>query len=218
MSMIWSLAQAIWVGFGTVRAAPLTWEEADEKMRDGYYTAMCAGFFELRLCDSNWKAEKVATNMYHLWLLSWKLQIRPPALDGKHIHDASMSAGPSKKLRVAGAVSTNILFADHTAMLRVLPRWTAFPTKRIQARGLHPRNTKNSRRRKCIKGIKNSCLTQFQWFPLWWQSATSKFKCWCSNCFTCTTVVVMKLNSKFVFKIHPMWVGQWTILLHSLAK
>jgi hypothetical protein len=134
MSMVRSLAQAIWVGFGTVGAAPLTWEEADEKTRHGYYTAMCAGFFELRLCDSNWKAETVATNTYHLWLSSWKLQMRPPALDGKRVCDASTSAGPSKKLRVTGAVSTNILFADHTSMLRLLPRWTVFSTKKIRAR------------------------------------------------------------------------------------
>ncbi len=40
--------------------------------------------------------------------------MRPPALDGKRVCDASMSAGLSKKLKVTGAVSTNILFTDHT--------------------------------------------------------------------------------------------------------
>ena len=127
-SMIQSLAKAIWIGLGTIGVAPSTWEEADDKTRGGYYCAMSAGFFEFRLCDSNWKAEKVATDMYHLWFSSWNLQIRthPPALDRKRVRNASVYAGAQKKLRKA-AVS-NILFTDNTSgRLRPLPRFLTRP-------------------------------------------------------------------------------------------
>jgi hypothetical protein len=118
--MIRNFTKAIWIGLGFIGAAPSTWEEADDKTRGGYYRAMSAGFFEFRLCDSNWKAEKVAIDLYHLWLSSWNLQIRtcPPALDGKRVRDASTYAGAHKKLKVAAAVS-NILFTDNISRLSV---------------------------------------------------------------------------------------------------
>jgi len=66
-AMMRSLARAIWVELGVSGAAPLTWGQADAETRKGYYWAMAAGFFKLRLCNSNWKAEQIATEHYSRW-------------------------------------------------------------------------------------------------------------------------------------------------------
>jgi len=68
-AMMQSLAWAIWVELEISDAAPLMWEQADAETRKGYYWAMAVGFFELRLCDLNWKAEQIATEHYSGWFL-----------------------------------------------------------------------------------------------------------------------------------------------------
>jgi len=115
-AMMRSLAQAIWVELGVSGAAPLTWGQADAETRKGYYRAMAAGFFELRLCDSNWKAEQIATEHYSGWFLKWCLhiQVRPLALDGKRVHTESMKAGAVKRLRVKAPVRNILLFPKCT--------------------------------------------------------------------------------------------------------
>jgi hypothetical protein len=102
LSMMHSLAQAIFVERGTSGAAvPSRWEHVDEETKKGYYRAMAAGFFELRLCDSNWKAEQIATCIYPSWFSGWKaqIQIRPLAIEGKRVRNWSTEAGASKKFK-----------------------------------------------------------------------------------------------------------------------
>ena len=69
--MMCALARAIWVELGIAGAAPSTWKQVDAQSRRSYYYAMNVGFFELRLCDTNWKAEQIATTYYSAWYRKW---------------------------------------------------------------------------------------------------------------------------------------------------
>jgi len=62
---------------------------------------MAAGFFELRLCDLNWKVEQIATEHYSGWFLKWCLhiQVHSLVLDGKCVHNELMKAGAAKRLK-----------------------------------------------------------------------------------------------------------------------
>ena len=115
-AMMQSLAWAIWVELGISGAAPLTWGQADAETKKGYYQAMAAGFFELRLCDSNWKVEQIATENYSGWFSRWcsYIQVRPLLLEGKRVHNESKKAGAVKRLRVKAPVSNILLFPKHT--------------------------------------------------------------------------------------------------------
>jgi hypothetical protein len=124
-SMMHSLAQAIFVEHGTSGAAvPLAWEHADEMMKKRYYRAMAAGFFELRLCDSCWKAEQLAICIYSSWFTGWqgKYQIRPLAIEGGRARSWSMEAGPSKKLKAMAplAVSSTHSFRNFKLLINSL--------------------------------------------------------------------------------------------------
>jgi hypothetical protein len=109
-SMMHNLAQAIFLEHGTSGApVPLTWERVDVEIKKEYYRAMAAAFFELRLCDSSWKADQIATRIYSSWFSGWQGQImlRPLAIEGKRVRNWSMEAGTSKKFKAAAQVSTN---------------------------------------------------------------------------------------------------------------
>lgn len=132
------LAQAIFLEHGITGAAmPLTWEHADEELKKRYYRAMAAGFFELRLCDSSWKAEQIATCIYSSWFLgSWQgqIQIHPLAIEGKRVRSWSTEAGASKKFKVMAPVSNTHSFNRNLLMksfsLEVLfPIQTVFPNR-----------------------------------------------------------------------------------------
>ena len=98
-SMMRSLARAIWVEFGISGAAPNTWGQADLESRNGYYRAMNAGFFELRLCDANWKAEQIATECYSAWHSKWRLYIQACSFTLPAEVKALPEAGPSRKTK-----------------------------------------------------------------------------------------------------------------------
>ena len=120
-SMMNSLSQAIFVEHGTSGAVmPLTWEHMGEETKKGYYRAMAAGFFELRLCDSSWKAEQIATCIYPSWFSEWQAQtqIRPLGIEAKRVRSLSMGAGASnlKKFKVSAPVSNT--------MTQLLPKLT----------------------------------------------------------------------------------------------
>jgi hypothetical protein len=116
-SMMYALAEAIFVEHGTSGAVmPPTWEQADQETKKGYYRAMAAGFFELRLCDSSWKAEQLAACIYSSWFVGWQAQIpiRPLAIEGKRVRNWLMAAGPPKKFRVMAPVSNTQLLLKLT--------------------------------------------------------------------------------------------------------
>ncbi len=110
---ILSFAREVWVELGISGAAPLIWENADMEIKRGFYQAMVAGFFEFRLCDSNWKAEQYAIDNYGLWYLEWNAQTQAASgFPGKRFRNPSMKlAGSSKKLR-AETVSNTLLIPE----------------------------------------------------------------------------------------------------------
>lgn len=101
-----SLAQDIWVELGISGAASTTWSQVDVESKKGYYRAMAASFFNLRLCDSDWKAERIAEDNYTLWILRWRahLQTQGPeaskANQSKRIRTSTLSQVQSKKSKV----------------------------------------------------------------------------------------------------------------------
>jgi hypothetical protein len=86
--MMCSLAQNIWFELGITGAAAPSWGQVDVQSKKGYYRAMAASFFNLRLCDLDWKAEKIAEDNYPLWHLRWRMQIQGTE-DSKRVRNAS---------------------------------------------------------------------------------------------------------------------------------
>jgi hypothetical protein len=107
--MMRSLAQNIWFELGITGAAAPSWEQVDVQSKKGYYRAMAASFFNLRLCDLDWKAEKIAQDNYPLWHLRWQMQ-NQGAEGSKRVRNASNVAPvrlkKSKAKRKESAVST----------------------------------------------------------------------------------------------------------------
>ena len=114
--MMWSLAQTIWFELGISGAASMMWGQVDVESKKGYYHAMAAGFFVLRLCNSDWKAEQITIDNYTLWLIRWRAQTQFPTgpagtghqSTSKRVRNTSMIAEPSKKSRVKSVSTSNI--------------------------------------------------------------------------------------------------------------
>jgi hypothetical protein len=70
------------------------WGQADVRMKTQYYTVMNKRFPKLRLCELDWKAEQLATEMYSGWRTQWLAKL----------------ARPSKRLRSEVSVSNSIHF------------------------------------------------------------------------------------------------------------
>jgi len=78
----------------------------DEESKKGYYQAMAASFFNLRLGDSNWKAEQIAVDNYTFWFM--RLHSDPTGHQNKHVRNTITKAGPLKKSKSKASVSSNI--------------------------------------------------------------------------------------------------------------
>ena len=89
-----NFALSIWAELGMSGVASSTWGQVDKESKKGYYRAMAGAFFNLRLCDADWKAEQIAVDNYKLWYLR-----RYPD-HGKRNRNESTKAGPSKKSKV----------------------------------------------------------------------------------------------------------------------
>jgi hypothetical protein len=61
------IARSIWVHLATVGKAPKTWLKADIHTADHYKREMRRHFPELRLCESDWKADQIAIEHYPSW-------------------------------------------------------------------------------------------------------------------------------------------------------
>ena len=72
-SAIRKAAHLIWVhiSLNNPRGPPPTWGKADVNMVQGYHSEMCQQFPELKLCESNWKANQIATDNYPSWYCGW---------------------------------------------------------------------------------------------------------------------------------------------------
>lgn len=64
-------ARVLWDDFLGEGAAPPKWGEATTQIRDRYCRSMCDKFPELRFCDKDWKAERIATLNYPSWYKYW---------------------------------------------------------------------------------------------------------------------------------------------------
>jgi hypothetical protein len=73
-------ARLIWDKFSSSGRAPKTWSKASLDVASDYQDQMCRHFPELALCDSNWKADKIATDNYPNWT--------PPAQNNLVISDS----------------------------------------------------------------------------------------------------------------------------------
>jgi hypothetical protein len=60
-------ARAIWDHFATKGIPVKMWTKTDSLNQQYYYTDMCQQFPELRLCNLNWKADKIAMDTYSSW-------------------------------------------------------------------------------------------------------------------------------------------------------
>jgi len=125
VSMMRALARAIWVELGIGGAAPTTWKQVDAQSRDSYYHAMNVGFFELRLCNENWKAEQIATVYYLSWYNKWLDYLQTRSLALPVAVNPLPKAGPSelrkkaapskrKKAKVSPTVSFTGLILKRT--------------------------------------------------------------------------------------------------------
>jgi len=118
-----SLAQNLWLELGITGAAPTSWRKVDVQSKKFYYHAMAASFFNLRLCASDWKAEKIAEDNYALWYLRWRVQTQTPEaiLQSKRVRNTSTVAqGQSKKSKVKNkeSVSTTSNHFLRSALIR----------------------------------------------------------------------------------------------------
>jgi hypothetical protein len=68
--------------------------------------AMNIAFFELRLCDTNWKADQIVTNFYSSWYSKWRLHIQTSyTLPADVEVNAPPKPGPSRKRKAKPLVS-----------------------------------------------------------------------------------------------------------------
>jgi hypothetical protein len=104
--MMRSFACCIWVELGVSGTAPVTWGQVDMESRKGYYRAMNIAFFELRLCDANWKADQIATDFYSSWYSKWRSHIQTSyTLPAEVEVNAPPKPGPSRKRKAKSSVS-----------------------------------------------------------------------------------------------------------------
>jgi hypothetical protein len=59
--------RAIWTIFRNMQRAPLSWGKADAEVAHIYHHEMCMKFPEFMLCESDWKADHLATEHYPSW-------------------------------------------------------------------------------------------------------------------------------------------------------
>jgi hypothetical protein len=85
-------ARSIWVSFGN-QGATLSdkWGQADVDIKTQYYTAMNKRFPELRLCELDWKANQLATEMYPSWRTNWLAKLDRALLGKKCLRKSSKS-------------------------------------------------------------------------------------------------------------------------------
>ena len=118
INMMRILAQSIWLELGINGAVSMEWAQVDLESKKGYYRAMAAGFFALRLCNSDWKTEQIVIDNYPLWLLRWRKDTGPEGTGHQHKHvcNTSSMAGPSKKSKGKSkvSVSTSYFSPKHT--------------------------------------------------------------------------------------------------------
>lgn len=111
-------ARAIWDHFATKGIPVKTWTKTDSLNQQYYYTDMCRQFPELRLCDLNWKADKIAVDTYSSWYsnrrpaTSFTIKNEADSADKhslvKRAGTPSLHASQSKKLKKADPSTTAI--------------------------------------------------------------------------------------------------------------
>ncbi len=60
-------ARNIWKGFKKQGIFPQTWRSAGVEVRSEYYREMRHKFLEFKLCETDWKADQLATDSYYSW-------------------------------------------------------------------------------------------------------------------------------------------------------
>jgi hypothetical protein len=112
VNMMRSHAQNIWFELGISGAASTTWRQVDVQSKRGYYRAMAASFFNLRLCGEDWKAEKIAEDNYDLWVLRWRAQTQGPEASnqskrGRNASTVARVQSKKSKVKSKKSVSTS---------------------------------------------------------------------------------------------------------------
>jgi len=129
-------ARAIWDHFATKGIPVKTWTKTDSLNQQYYYTDMCRQFPELRLCDLNWKADKIAVDTYSSWYsnrrpaTSFTIKNEPNSADKhslvKRAGTPSLLASQSKKLNPSTtAITQPSISPTHSPSPQSLPQPTS---------------------------------------------------------------------------------------------
>jgi hypothetical protein len=101
-----SFARSIWLSFTELHIAPSKWGRCSIQTRRYYHREMGVRFPELLLCESDWKADQVATQIYSGWHGKWlkrqdSQEVQSDS-DSEESEDVPPAIGPadSKRSRV----------------------------------------------------------------------------------------------------------------------
>ena len=100
-----TFARSIWLSFTELRIAPSKWGQCTIQTRQYYCREMGIRFPELLLCELDWKADQVATQIYSGWYGKW-LKRQEVQSDSDSEEDVPPAIGPadSKRSRVDSMV------------------------------------------------------------------------------------------------------------------
>ncbi|KDQ10429.1 hypothetical protein BOTBODRAFT_496356 [Botryobasidium botryosum FD-172 SS1] len=100
-------SKKIWMTLRRCNLAPDQWTNVDKEADKYYISEMYSSFPELRYCDDNWKARKVAFQTYPGWIKQFKIKDEPLDVDSitdsdtppKRAASPTASKPPSKKAK-----------------------------------------------------------------------------------------------------------------------
>jgi hypothetical protein len=105
-SSVRDFARAVWDKLKKRGVMPASWGAADSDTRKVYYYEMAQRFYELRLCDLDWKADQIAKEGYSYWHKPMDDVVATNS-KGKRFRAASIKAIPdsdSKRLKANALV------------------------------------------------------------------------------------------------------------------
>ncbi|KAL6301084.1 hypothetical protein BKA93DRAFT_828516 [Sparassis latifolia] len=89
-----SFARSLWISLAEAGLVPASWTKASSIVSEHYRCEMCLKFPELRLWDSNWKADQIAYESYSHWRTNYR---RPGKYDHIKEEEASTNTLPKRQ-------------------------------------------------------------------------------------------------------------------------
>lgn len=140
-SKVRKFARSIWVALDHAGQAPQSWTKVKSEAGAHYRKAMAWRFPELRLCDSDWKADQVAIDNYPSWRANYHNLVKEEDVSdvdeglgnqvvragSKRLQNRSTSKA-KKKLRAGSSVSTPVV---ETSAIPRTPELLLAPTPTV---------------------------------------------------------------------------------------